>query len=264
MRHTGGAGYHVSDVLIPSDPIAPALDAAAGAPRALDPPINVPLAVLPEHSCPYLPRQTAQSRAFLAGVLSPQVYHRFMNAGFRRSGAVIYQPVCPSCRACIPVRVPVQQFAPSKSQRRCRRRNADLSISVAEPVPSEEKFDLYQRYLRERHHDEEGDVESFLRFLYVSPVRTLEFTYRDAEGKLLAVGICDVSPQSLSSVYFYFNPDEARRGLGTFGVLEEIAYARRLAIPHYYLGFWIGQCRAMRYKLDFAPHELMQPDGSWR
>jgi arginine-tRNA-protein transferase len=68
----------------------------------------------------------------------------------------------------------------------------------------------------------------------------------------------------VSSVYFYFDPAESNRSLGNFGALVEIEYARRLKIPHWYLGFWVKGCRAMEYKANFKPHELLHSDGVWR
>jgi len=223
-----------------------------------------------DHDCPYLPGRVATNRAFLAERIDPEIYHAFMDAGFRRSGRVVYQPACAGCRACVPIRVPTAAFMPSKSQRRCARRNADLKLEVSRPaISSDEKFELYRRYTIARHGrdgkaEEEPDRASFDSFLYESPVDSMEFTYRDATGRLLGVGICDVSERSLSSVYFYFDPDEHRRGLGTYGAIREIAFAREAGIPYYYLGYWIEPCRSMRYKADFRPFELLHPDGQWR
>ena len=71
---------------------------------------------------------------------------------------------------------------------------------------------------------------AFEAFLYDSPTGTIEFEYRLPAGRLIAVGICDLTPRSLSSVYFFFDPDESRRrGLGTYGALHEIAFAREVA-----------------------------------
>ena len=232
---------------------------------SLPPPVPVNLATFSERTCPYLPDRTATFRALYAGRIHERVYHNFLDAGFRRAGHVIYQPVCRGCRACQPLRVPVADFRPDKSQRRCARRNQDLLIQSAPPALTDEKHDLYRRYLTGRHNgtmDDSGD--SLEDFLYDSPVRTLEFTYRDSTGKLLAVGICDVCEHSIGSVYFYFDPAESKRGLGNFGVLMEIDYARRMNIPHWYAGFWIKGCRAMEYKNSFRPCELLHPDGVWR
>jgi arginine-tRNA-protein transferase len=195
-----------------------------------------------------------------------EVYHRFMDAGFRRSGKLMYQPVCSGCRACVSLRVPVSTFAASKSQRRCWRKNQDLSITSGEPDATEEKFELYRRYATGWHGKpaQEEDWETFESFLYDSPVETVEFCYRDSSGKLLAVGICDVCEHSLSSVYFYHDPSEQKRGLGTFGALHEIETARASGIPHYYLGYWVAGCGAMQYKAHFRPCEVLEPDGVWR
>jgi arginine-tRNA-protein transferase len=224
----------------------------------------VPLVTTGDHPCAYLPGQTARNRALLAGDMDGLLYHAFMNASFRRSGRLLYQPVCPACRACVPIRVPVAEFAPSKSQRRCVRRNHDVAVSVGEPEPTEEKYDLFRRYVMARHGGAMSERESFDSFLYDSPVQTVEFTYRDARGELLGVGICDICPASLSTVYFYFDPDQARRGLGTLGALKEITFAQEAGIPYYYLGFWVGGCPSMEYKRGLRPAELLHPDGTWR
>ena len=239
-------------------------------------PVRVPLHVFPPHECSYLPGRMSRTRGFLAADMPGDVYHDFMDAGFRRSGRLVYQPVCGGCRACVPLRVPVATFESSKSQRRCWRRNADLSVSSAPPEATAEKFELYRRYTTVWHGKADGGPAdgadagadegraSFESFLYDSPVDTLEFCYRDAAGRLLAVGICDASSRALSSVYFYFDPAEARRGLGTFGALYEIDAARRLGMSHYYLGYWVAGCGAMRYKASFRPCEVLDTDGVWR
>ena len=232
---------------------------------ALPAPCGIRLTILPEHDCPYLPDRIAQSRGFAAASFVPEVYHDLMNVGFRRSGTLFYQPICRGCRECTPIRIPVDRFVPSKSQRRALRHNADLIVEIAQPVPTTEKFDLYRRYASQRHRDENAsDPVGFCTFLYNSPVNTLEFAYRDSGGKLLAIGLCDICTHSLSSVYFYYDPAESRRSLGTCGALREIQFARDSGIPHYYLGYWIADCATMRYKTDFRPNELLYPDGIWR
>ena len=226
-------------------------------------PINVPLTVLPEHRCAYLPDRVAQSRAFWAERMAPDVYHALMDAGFRRSGKLIYQPVCRGCRACMPIRVPLARFKASKSQRRCLRRNADLTLSIGPPTVTDEKWDVYRQYQRQWHGGEADDQNGFEEFLYQSPVDTVEFVYRNEAGKLFAVGICDVCRHSLSSVYFYFDPAEAARGLGTFGAMCELDFAARHDIPYYYLGYFVDGCPSMVYKRMYRFHEILHPDNVW-
>lgn len=232
---------------------------------AIPPPAPVPLTVLPEHPCGYFPDRTARTRALRAREVHPETYRAFMDAGFRRAGKLIYQPICSGCRACQPVRVLVDQFKPGKSQRRCFRRNADLEMTVSPPVATQEKYELYTRYLREWHLGASvSGFAEFSSFLYDSPVNSLEFAYRNADGRLLGVGICDISSDVLSSVYFYFDPGESARSMGTYGALRELGFAKDGGIAYYYLGYWIDGCGSMEYKTALRPFEILWPDQVWR
>ena len=225
--------------------------------------------MLPDRPCPYLPGRVEIIRGFACERMPGEMYHAFMDRAFRRSGRLFYQPVCRGCRACQPIRVPTATFRTSKSQRRVWRRNQDLAVTVTpHPRASNEKFKLYLRYQRARHDRErdggDADIAGFVDFLYRSAVDTVEFAYRDAAGKLIGVGIGDLCAASLSSVYFYFDPNERRRSLGIFSAMWEIAFAAERNVPHYYLGYWVRDCATMKYKAEFRPHELLEPDGVWR
>ncbi len=225
------------------------------------------LRVLAAHPCNYLPDRMARSVAFYAADMPVRIYEDCMDAGFRRSGRLVYQPTCTGCRECVPIRVPVDQFKPSKSQRRCWNRNHDLQVTVQDAAPDDEAFDLYLRYLHDWHADhsqDHRDRDSFESFLYDSPVPTCEFRYRVPGGKLVAVGLCDLGEKSISSVYFFFDPSQSRRGLGTLGALRELQFARERGLAYYYLGYWIRDCRAMTYKSSFRPFQVLDGDGVWR
>jgi arginine-tRNA-protein transferase len=233
----------------------------------LPPPVAVRLTTLPPQQCNYLPDRVATTRAFRIDQLSSGMYERFMNAGFRRSGTILYQPACENCQSCIPIRVPVKDFCPTKSQRRSLRLNSDLSITQAAPQLTDEKFELYRNYLigwHDRDPARADDRAALEEFLYRSPVHSTEFSYRDPQGKLIGVGIADISTTIFSSVYFYFDPQERRRGLGTFSALYEIQHCQQANIPFYYLGFWVEGCQSMQYKSHFKPSEILGPDGIWR
>lgn len=226
--------------------------------------MNVRLVTLSPTPCPYLPGRFSTSRAIVASSVDPEIYHAFMNAGFRRSGLMLYQPVCHGCRECRQIRVPVESFMPSKSQRRTQKKNVDVEIRVAEPRPTREKFEIYQRYVMRWHaHEKPSTWEEFSDFLYEYPSNSVEFEYR-LGGKVIAAGLCDVCALSLSSVYFYFDPEFAGRSIGTFGALVEIDWTKAHGIPHYYLGYMIRACPAMAYKANFRPYELLGMDGVWR
>jgi arginine-tRNA-protein transferase len=193
----------------------------------------------------------------------PGIYHSLMDLNFRRLGAVFYRPACASCEECRQVRVPVAAFAPSRSQRRCFTRNADLVAVAAPPSPSEEKRILYKRYLEGRHDGQmDGSPSEFYGFLYASTVETLEVSYRLGD-RLVGVGVVDVEPEALSAVYCYFEPDLPERSLGVFNILWLIEECRRRGIPNLYLGYYVRDSRKMNYKAAYRPHEILDPGGRW-
>jgi arginine-tRNA-protein transferase len=137
-------------------------------------------------------------------------------------------------------------------------------VDIDRPEPTEEKFALYERYLHDRHERQMDDSwKGFCGFLYESPVFSLEIVYRCA-GRLLAVGLLDVEPTAISTIYCYFDPDEAVRSLGSFNVLWTIDYCRRQKVPHLYLGYYIRGCGKMEYKLSFRPCEVLVGEGVWQ
>lgn len=217
----------------------------------------------PEHDCSYLPGLRARSRAFHADYLPGPFYQALMDQGFRRSGNVFYAMDCASCRACVPLRVPVATFAPSRSQRRAERRNHDVEVRFAPPRFGEAKWQLYQRYLAHQHPTTDpGTPEHLREFLFGAATDSLEATYH-LGGELVGFSILDVTPSAASSVYHCYAPELAARSLGVFSALAEIAWAKRQGLTWYYLGFWIEGAATMAYKARFGPHELLL-DGSWR
>jgi arginyl-tRNA--protein-N-Asp/Glu arginylyltransferase len=226
--------------------------------------VSLPLYTGGPGRCAYLPGRTATHEYAMTQRLTSAAYQRMMDEGFRRSGMVIYRPVCEGCRECVPIRVPVSEFVASRSQRRVLRRNTDVDLQICQPVATDENWQLYAAYRSGQHDDSDGgDRAGFEEFLYQSPVETLEMCYR-VGGRLVAVGIVDACPNALSSVYFFFDPAEARRSLGVYSALAEIEECRRRGLAYWYIGYYIRECRQMNYKAQYRPHELLGSDGCWR
>lgn len=224
-----------------------------------------------EHPCGYWPQRVARDL-----VLDPrdprlaQWYPQALQWGFRRSGNIVYRPHCQGCRACVAVRIPVDRFQPDRSQRRCLRRNAHVTMRVLPAERTDEQLSLYRRYLTTRHRgggmDDHGASE-FDQFLagQWNDGRFIELREHAAHGpgRLLAVAVTDVVDTALSAVYTFFDPDEDKRGLGTLAVLKQLQWARTQGHSHLYLGYWIDGHRKMDYKRRFRPLEGF--DGrSWR
>jgi arginyl-tRNA--protein-N-Asp/Glu arginylyltransferase len=216
-----------------------------------------------EHVCAYLPGRCARHVAFSVEAPFPGLYHALMDLNFRRSGLTFYRPACESCRECRAVRVPVAGFRPSRAQKRCWERNADLEVVVGSPEPTEEKHALYLAYLRGRHDGQmDGSSEEFRGFLYQSRVDTVEVCYR-WRGRLVSVAIVDIEPGAMSAVYCYFDPAEQVRSLGVYNVLWLIAACQGSARPYVYIGYWVPGSRAMSYKVRYRPNQVLLESGEW-
>ena len=218
----------------------------------------------PPTPCPYLPGRDSRLVAIHPERLSPGLYRLFLDLNFRRLGSIVYRPACEGCRECRQLRVDVARFRPTRAQRRCRKRNADVTARSGRPEPTEEKHAVYRRYLEARHDGQmSGSWEEFEEFLHEAPPFTREVVFRAGE-RLLGAGIYDAVPGALSAVYFYFDPDLAPRSPGTLNVLWLVEECRRLAASWLYLGYLVAASPAMSYKGRFSPHAVLFDDGQWR
>ena len=215
--------------------------------------------------CPYLPgRLERRVVTELIGRDASEMHERLSDSGFRRSHSIAYAPACPSCDACAAVRVLVQEFNLSRSQRRIFAKNNDLSVEELPPMATEEQYDLFSIYQHKRHRG--GDMSRMDYFDYQAliedtPVETSLFEVRGPDNRLVAVCIVDMMNSGLSAVYNFFEPSLVKRSLGSYMILWLINRARNLCLDHVYLGFWIPDAPTMSYKANFQPIEIRRPEG---
>ncbi len=219
-----------------------------------------------EHPCSYLPEERAVTLfADPKATITPQLYSALSELGFRRSGEYVYAPRCSRCHACLPARLPVQDFKPDRSQRRNRRQNQDLDVQILPAQFDEAHFALYQCYIQSRHPD--GSMATpnreQARQFFTSRWSDTRFVAFNLQSKTVAIAVIDVLESGLSAVYTFFDPTENKRGLGVFAVLWMIEETKRRGLPYLYLGYLIHESPKMAYKAQYRPLEIFR-DGQWQ
>jgi arginine-tRNA-protein transferase len=219
-------------------------------------------------TCLYLPDREATQEYVVVARLSSQEYERKMDEGWRKFGAFLFRPVCGACAECRPIRVPVADFVPNRSQRRVLLRNSHLRVVAGPPVVDDTRLDLYRRYhqsqaQRKGWPERDGDPVDYVHNFVRNPVPAVELSVWEGDS-LRAIVLNDVTPNTVSAVYHYHDPDSKDRGLGVFAVLQTFALAESLSRPYVYLGYYVEGCGSMAYKARYRPCEVMDPDGEWR
>jgi arginine-tRNA-protein transferase len=219
--------------------------------------------------CGYLPEQVWQLEYEIVRKLSPEEYLARLKSGWRRFGATLFRPRCPACSACRSLRVDVQRFRPNRRLRRVRAANAgQVDLRIGAPGVTQQKLELYDRFhafqsdFKGWPGHEAKDARSYLQSFAQNPLPTQEWCYY-LENRLVGVGYVDDLPQGMSAIYFFYDPDQRNRSLGTWNILCLLEQAARKKVPYLYLGYYVEGCGSMAYKATFEPNQVLEADGHW-
>jgi len=215
--------------------------------------------------CPYIEGMMERKLfTHIAGERADEINNNLTHAGFRRSQTIAYRPACDKCTACRSVRVQVAGFSASRNMRKIANRNTGLTSEVIPPNTSREQYDLLRRYLDSRHEDggmAQMTVLDYMAMVEETSVKTNLVEYRDADERLIACLLVDEMRDGLSLVYSFFDPDMPANSLGSYIILDQIARAQAMKLPHVYLGYLIEDCGKMNYKKRFKPLQILDEEG---
>ena len=211
------------------------------------------------------------NQAFSAGVVPPVIMDRLWADGWRHFGPQFFRySIAPEPNGDLavirPLRLALARFAPSKSQRRVLRRNADAEIQVVPARVDDEAVALFFRHRERFRHNVPDSLGDFIGLANpaTEPCNCVCVEVRLA-ARLIALSYLDCGHEAVSSVYAMFDPEHASRSLGIFTLLKEIEWARSNGKQWLYPGYATAGPGIYDYKKSFAPLQRFDwTTGTWR
>lgn len=211
---------------------------------------------------------TFLNQYFFSSGVAPQDMDKLWEQGWRHFGTEFYRYSLSyhmgELRTVMPLRIDLTRFAPSRSQKRVLARNPDLRIEICATQIDAAKEALFYQH---RHRFRNNVPDSLYGFLSQHPASVPcrnDSLCVYADEQLLAVTFLDIGAQATSGVYAMFAPQEARRSLGIFMILQSISYSRNLACRYYYPGYAYYEPSVYDYKKGFAGLEYLDWQQGWR
>ena len=213
--------------------------------------------------CPYGLSRVATFHQATFAPLRERAMELFLAGGFRRNGNCLYSMCCQDCIDCIPIRIHPGEFRPNRNQKRVINKNRDVDINLSPLYVDSENLDLCERFLQARYPKENNSANGYYRDFFLNNiVESVQLQFR-VDGRLVGTSILDIGTNWVNGVYFFFDPDESNRSLGTYNILQLIQICRKCGIEYLYLGYFIQNVSAMSYKENFKPHYLFI-DKKWQ
>jgi len=216
-----------------------------------------------DNECSYIPGKRVRMNYKQVDVVSKTFATAAVQRGWRRFGRNFVYPVCYGCTECKSLRIDVAKFKYGKSKRKAINRNEETRIAIQDPIVTQERLDLYNRYhaykanldgwphhdmtLKEYHDNYVAGANDFGK----------ELLYY-IDDKLVCVDLIDILDDGISSIYCYYDPEYPRNSLGTYSLLYQVKLAENLGLDWVYLGYWVEGCKAFAYKEMFEPMEILE------
>ncbi|MEA1956582.1 MAG: arginyltransferase [Campylobacterota bacterium] len=183
--------------------------------------------------------------------------------GFRRFGKMYFRPICSSCVECQSIKIDVENFKFSKSQRRVIKKAHNIKTTIRRPSLTKEHLSLFEKYhlfMKDKkgwnynqttpEHYYTSFVDGYNDFGY----EVLYFV----ENKLIGVDLIDILDDGISSIYFYYDPDYSEYALGKLSLYQQIKFAQKTNKSWIYLGYYVEDCPSLSYKSHYKPFVTLE------
>lgn len=205
---------------------------------------------------------------FLRHRVMPEQMDKLWATGWRHFGEYFYRYSIGyhdgEARVVIPLRIDLTTFSQSKSQKRAWTRNRDLKVVIRDAFIDEVKHQLFQRHKKRFRHSVPDTIYDFLSGSPAdTPCPNKEIAVFDGD-RLIGVSFLDLGQTSTSSVYAMFEPEESKRSLGIFMILQAIEYSRQRGCRYYYPGYAYRGPSFYDYKKNFYGLEAYDWQEGWK
>ncbi len=211
------------------------------------------------NKCPYLDNEVQTTDYKIINACSAQTTQDYIERGYRRFGKMYFRPVCPNCNECQSIKIDVNNYNFSKSERRVIKKAKDIKIYIQEPSLSKEHLNLFDKYHLFMQSKKGWSYQKTTpEHYYASFVDAYgDFGYEVLyfyQNKLIGVDLIDILKDGISSIYFYYDPLYSSFSLGKLSLLQEIILAKKENKKWIYLGYYVAECSSLNYKANYKPY----------
>ncbi len=194
---------------------------------------------------------------------SAQNCQDLIERGFRRFGKMYFRPICGDCQECQSIKIDIENFTFSSSQKRIIKKSSHFKSYVQTPTLSQEHLDLFAKYhlhmkdKKEWTYNETTPEHYYQSFVSGHNEFGYEVLYFD-EDRLIGVDLIDILDDGISSIYFYYDPDYSKYSLGKLSLYNQIKFAQRSNKKWIYLGYYVEECPSLSYKSEYKPYITLE------
>ena len=209
--------------------------------------------------CSYLDNQYQTTYYKVIENSSAAYCQELIERGYRRFGKMYFRPSCSTCDECKSIKIDVENFELSKSQKRVIKKASEIKSYIQRPNLSKlhlELFEKYHLYMKDKKGWEYSPTTAqgyYSSFVDAHNDFGYEILYYHEE-KLIGVDLIDILEDGISSIYFYYDPDYVEYSLGKLSLYNQIMYAKNSNKKWIYLGYYVKDCPSLSHKSHYKPY----------